>query len=129
VLPITSSNRHGSLDIPDDGPLLQGGFGTGTECNNNCPGSVSTQVRTFLPSCHSHLSAFQTYTNARIVLDKADASFSGTLGVGSGVVASALTTSDSGKTWTVASIKIPPMKVGMQAEHFRRDPNDLLSID
>ena len=75
---------------------------------------MSTQVRTFLPSRRPHLNASQTYTNARIVLDKADASFSGTLGVGTGVVASALTTSDSGKTWTVASIKIPPMKVGMK---------------
>ncbi|KAH7103680.1 hypothetical protein BKA62DRAFT_616004 [Auriculariales sp. MPI-PUGE-AT-0066] len=78
-----------------DGPLLQGGFGTGTECNDSCGGSVSTQ----------------TYTNTTIVLSAADSAFGSTLGVGTGVVASSLTTSDSGKTWTVASIKIPPMTI------------------
>ncbi|KAJ7244468.1 hypothetical protein C8J57DRAFT_1083081 [Mycena rebaudengoi] len=78
-----------------DGPLLQGGFGTGTECNANCGGSVSTQ----------------TYTNTTVILSKADPLFSSTLGVGVGVQASQLMTADSGKTWTVASIKIPPMTI------------------
>ncbi|KAF7322322.1 CBM1 domain-containing protein [Mycena chlorophos] len=78
-----------------DGPLLQGGFGTGTECNEDCGGSVSTQ----------------SYTNTTIVLSQADPLFSSTLGVGAGVVASSLTTSDGGKTWMVASIEIPPMTI------------------
>ncbi|KAJ7304761.1 hypothetical protein DFH08DRAFT_1055378 [Mycena albidolilacea] len=73
-----------------DRPLLQGGFGTA-----NCGGSVSTQ----------------TYTNTTVVLSKADPLFSSTLGVSAGVQASQLTTADSGKTWTVASIKIPPMTI------------------
>ncbi|KAK0466914.1 uncharacterized protein EV420DRAFT_1474327 [Desarmillaria tabescens] len=76
-----------------DGPLLNGGFGTGTECQSDCTGSTSVQK----------------YTNTTIVLQSADPSFSSTLGKGTGVVASDMVTADGGKTWTIASIQIPAM--------------------
>ncbi|KAG7445077.1 uncharacterized protein BT62DRAFT_981400 [Guyanagaster necrorhizus] len=76
-----------------DGPLLNGGFGTGTECQSECTGSTSVQ----------------TYTDTTIVLQSADADFSSTLSKGTGVVASDMVTTDGGKTWTIASITIPAM--------------------
>ncbi|KAK0202499.1 hypothetical protein DFS33DRAFT_1488649 [Desarmillaria ectypa] len=76
-----------------DGPLLNGGFGTGTECQSQCTGSTSAQK----------------YTDTKIVLQSADPNFSSTLGKGTGVVASDMVTADGGKTWTIASIQIPAM--------------------
>ncbi|KAF8910373.1 hypothetical protein CPB85DRAFT_1390526 [Mucidula mucida] len=76
-----------------DGPLYNGGWGTGTECQSDCTGSTSPQY----------------YTNTTIILMEADADFSSTLGVGSGVEASDMVTNDNGKTWTIASITISAM--------------------
>ncbi|KAF9023261.1 hypothetical protein BDZ89DRAFT_1018326 [Hymenopellis radicata] len=76
-----------------DGPLYNGGWGTGTECQANCTGSTSAQ----------------TYTNTTIILMNADPNFIKTRGIGSGVVASDMLTADGGKTWTIASITIPKM--------------------
>ncbi|KAG7094100.1 hypothetical protein E1B28_007717 [Marasmius oreades] len=75
-----------------DGPLIQGGWGTGTECQSNCRGTISTQ----------------TYKNTKIILSRADPDFKNTLGVGGGVQHTGLTTPDGGKTWTVTQITIPP---------------------
>ncbi|KIY43489.1 hypothetical protein FISHEDRAFT_78348 [Fistulina hepatica ATCC 64428] len=76
-----------------DGPLLNGGWGTGTECQSNCTGSESTQY----------------YYNTTITLSAADVSFKDTLAVGEGITATDLTTSDDGITWYIESIEIPPM--------------------
>ncbi|KAL0576506.1 hypothetical protein V5O48_005481 [Marasmius crinis-equi] len=75
-----------------DGPLIQGGWGTGTECQQNCRGTISTQ----------------TYKNTKITLSVADPNFKNTLGVGAGVQHTGLQTADGGKTWTVTQITIPP---------------------
>ncbi|KAF9269197.1 hypothetical protein L218DRAFT_1072827 [Marasmius fiardii PR-910] len=75
-----------------DGPLYQGGWGTGTECQKNCRGTISTQ----------------TYKNTKIVLSAADPNLKNTLGVGAGVRHTGLKTSDGGKTWQVSQITIPP---------------------
>ncbi|KZV64088.1 hypothetical protein PENSPDRAFT_691078 [Peniophora sp. CONT] len=74
-----------------DGPLLNGGWGTGTECQQNCFGTAATQH----------------YYDITIYLSKADPNFKNTLGKGSGVVASDMETSDGGKTWTISSITLP----------------------
>ncbi|KIY73100.1 hypothetical protein CYLTODRAFT_343035 [Cylindrobasidium torrendii FP15055 ss-10] len=79
-----------------DGPLISGGWGTGTECQSDCTGTTSAQ----------------TYSNITIVLQDADMSFSNTLGKGEGVEASELVTADNGKTWTIESITIPAMVEG-----------------
>lgn len=54
-------------------------------------------------------SSVQYYKDSTVVLSSADSQFGSTLGVGQGVVASQLYTSDSGKTWKVDSIAIPAM--------------------
>ncbi|VDC06175.1 unnamed protein product [Peniophora sp. CBMAI 1063] len=74
-----------------DGPLLNGGWGTGTECQQNCRGTGDVQH----------------YYDITIYLSEADPNFKNTLGKGSGVVASDMETSDGGKTWTISSITIP----------------------
>ncbi|KIY67952.1 hypothetical protein CYLTODRAFT_396191 [Cylindrobasidium torrendii FP15055 ss-10] len=76
-----------------DGPLINGGWGTGTELQASSKGTESVQ----------------TYTNTTIILQSADLTFINTRGIGSGVVASDMLTADNGKTWTIASITIPSM--------------------
>ncbi|KAK0485912.1 hypothetical protein IW261DRAFT_760505 [Armillaria novae-zelandiae] len=76
-----------------DGPLYNGGWGTGTECQQDCTGTTSPQY----------------YTNTTITLLEADSDFSLTLSMGDGVEASSMVTSDDGKTWTIDSITIPAM--------------------
>ncbi len=53
--------------------------------------------------------ALQYYSDTTIILLEADPNFPSTRGIGSGVVASDMVTSDGGKTWTIASIMIPAM--------------------
>ncbi|KAK0454872.1 hypothetical protein EV421DRAFT_2029831 [Armillaria borealis] len=76
-----------------DGPLYNGGWGTGTECQQDCTGTTSPQY----------------YKNTTITLLEADPDFSSTLSMGDGVEASTMVTSDDGKTWTIDSITIPAM--------------------
>ncbi|PBK91600.1 hypothetical protein ARMGADRAFT_1081776 [Armillaria gallica] len=76
-----------------DGPLYNGGWGTGTECQQDCTGTTSPQY----------------YKNTTITLLEADPDFSSTLSMGDGVEASTMATSDDGKTWTIDSITIPAM--------------------
>ena len=51
----------------------------------------------------------QTYVNSKIVLAAADPTFSQTLGASSGATHTDMTTTDGGKTWTIAKISLPAM--------------------
>ncbi|KDN37352.1 hypothetical protein RSAG8_10240, partial [Rhizoctonia solani AG-8 WAC10335] len=76
----------------DSGPYMKG-WGTGTECQNDCSGTVSAQK----------------YTNTVIVLDAADPDFSKTLGCSQGATATGITSEQGGKIWKIASIDVPAM--------------------
>lgn len=69
------------------------GYGTGTECNDQCTGTV----------------AEQTYENTVITLLEADPSFGDTIAVSQGATYTGLTSSEGGKVWTIASMNIPAM--------------------
>lgn len=75
----------------DSGPMT--GYGTGTECDNGCSGTI----------------AAQQYLNTTIVLEDADPDFSSTLGVSGGTTYSGLTSEEGGKIWKIAQIDIPAM--------------------
>ncbi|KAB8230414.1 hypothetical protein ETB97_000610 [Aspergillus alliaceus] len=66
------------------------GWGSSVECAETNCGTVGA---------HS-------WTDTKIILDVADPNFINTVGKGEGVTGE-MTTSDSGKTWTVSTIKIP----------------------
>ena len=68
-------------------------WGTGTECDNSCSGTV----------------AAQTYKNTKITLASADTSFGNTLSVSGGATYTGLAHSHNGKVWTIESIDIPAM--------------------
>ncbi|POS73279.1 hypothetical protein DHEL01_v208325 [Diaporthe helianthi] len=51
------------------------------------------------------------WTDAKIILDSADASYDRTLGLGRGVTGS-MTTSDGGKTWDIGTFEIPEFTFG-----------------
>jgi hypothetical protein len=78
------------------GPML--GWGTALECDDykgkSCKGTTSEQ----------------TYINATIILESADATFIQMLGASEGANHTAMETSDKGKTWTIAKIYIPAMQ-------------------
>ncbi|KAF7518737.1 hypothetical protein G7054_g13358 [Neopestalotiopsis clavispora] len=76
----------------DSGPYMTG-YGTGTECDGGCTGTV----------------AAQTYKNTVITLYEADSSFGDTIATSQGATYSGLTSSDGGKVWTIAEIDIPSM--------------------
>ncbi|KAK0195521.1 hypothetical protein F5146DRAFT_1132992 [Armillaria mellea] len=90
---VTLNGEAISTLTSSDGPLYNGGWGTGTECQQDCTGTTSPQY----------------YTNTTITLLEADPDFSSTLSMGDGVEASSMVTSDDGKTWTIDSITIPAM--------------------
>ncbi|EIN05418.1 hypothetical protein PUNSTDRAFT_54827 [Punctularia strigosozonata HHB-11173 SS5] len=92
---VTINGTVTSTQVSYDGPLIQGGWGTGTECQEKCTGARSTQY----------------YLNTSIVLSASDYTFPKTLGMGAGVVATDLYTPDGGITWKVDSISIPPMTI------------------
>ncbi|KAK6339142.1 hypothetical protein TWF718_008566 [Orbilia javanica] len=79
------------------GPYMRG-YGTGTECNDNCSGTI----------------AAQSYINTVITLASADTTFGGTIAVAGGATYSGLTSSDGGKVWSIASINIPAMSKSSQ---------------
>lgn len=72
---------------------LFGSYGTGTECDDNCAGTIATQ----------------TYLNTVITLASADPTFGSTLVVSGGTTYTGLASSEGGKIWTIASISIPAM--------------------
>ncbi|KAI5784057.1 hypothetical protein FPQ18DRAFT_282467 [Pyronema domesticum] len=74
------------------GPYMRG-WGTGTECNNDCTGTV----------------AAQQYINTVITLKEADATFGNTIAKASGATYSGLASSSGGKVWTIKQIDVPSM--------------------
>ena len=75
----------------DSGPMT--GYGTGTECDNSCSGTIVAQQ----------------YLNTTIVLEEADPDFSNTLGVSGGTTYTGLTSEEGGRIWKIARIDIPAM--------------------
>lgn len=80
-----------SLDVGAGATMT--GYGTGTECDGGCSGTI----------------AAQTYTNTVITLLEADTTFGDTIASSQGATYSGLTSSDGGKVWTIASINVPAM--------------------
>ncbi|KAF2786216.1 hypothetical protein K505DRAFT_399626 [Melanomma pulvis-pyrius CBS 109.77] len=74
------------------GPMT--GWGTGTECNGGCAGTISAQK----------------YTNTVITLEKADTTFGSTIAKAAGATYSGLASSQGGKVWTITTINVPAMK-------------------
>ncbi|KAG8743141.1 hypothetical protein FRC10_000358 [Ceratobasidium sp. 414] len=81
---VTIGGRVVSTLTSDSGPYMKG-WGTGTECNNGCNGTISPQK----------------YTNTVITLDTGVTS--------GGTTISGLTSEQGGKVWKVAAINIPKM--------------------
>ncbi|KAI0154160.1 hypothetical protein GGR57DRAFT_512463 [Xylariaceae sp. FL1272] len=75
----------------DSGPYMTG-YGTGTECDDGCTGTI----------------AAQKYTNTVITLAEADDSFGDTIATSQGATYSGLSTSDN-IVWTIATIDVPAM--------------------
>lgn len=80
-----------SIDVGEGATMT--GYGTGTECNDGCTGTTSEQ----------------TYTDTVITLLEADPTFGDTISTSAGATYSGLTSSQSGKVWTIASMKVPAM--------------------
>ncbi|OOF90700.1 hypothetical protein ASPCADRAFT_36730, partial [Aspergillus carbonarius ITEM 5010] len=74
------------------GPYMTG-YGTGTECDSDCTGTVASQL----------------YINTTITLREADTSFGDTIATGAGATYTGLTSSEGGKVWKIATISIPAM--------------------
>jgi hypothetical protein len=74
------------------GPYMRG-YGTGTECNDNCSGTI----------------AAQKYLNTVITLAGADTTFGSTIATAAGGTYKGLTSSNGGQVWTIAQIDIPAM--------------------
>ncbi|KAF5878773.1 uncharacterized protein Bfra_000942 [Botrytis fragariae] len=72
---------------------LMTGWGTGTECNDDCTGTV----------------AKQQYLNTTITLASADPDFGATLGVSQGTTYTGLTSEQGGLIWKIAEINVPSM--------------------
>ncbi|KAF4159401.1 hypothetical protein CNMCM6936_004465 [Aspergillus lentulus] len=74
------------------GPYMTG-YGTGTECDGGCTGTV----------------AEQKYLNTKITLASADTTFGNTIASAAGATYSGLSSSEGGKLWTIETITIPAM--------------------
>ncbi|CAG7964947.1 unnamed protein product [Penicillium olsonii] len=74
--------------------LTSNRYGTGTECNDGCTGTV----------------AAQKYKDTVITLAEADTTFGSTISKAAGATYSGLTSSQGGKVWTIAEINIPAMQ-------------------
>ncbi|KAJ6062265.1 uncharacterized protein N7446_006385 [Penicillium canescens] len=74
------------------GPYMRG-YGTGTECNDQCSGTI----------------AAQKYLNTTITLAGADTTFGSTIAKAAGASYTGLGSSQGGKVWTIAEIDIPAM--------------------
>ncbi|KAK9850840.1 hypothetical protein MYU51_011423 [Penicillium brevicompactum] len=74
------------------GPYMRG-YGTGTECNDGCSGTI----------------AEQKYLNTVITLAEADSTFGSTISKAGGAAYSGLTSSQGGKVWTISQITVPAM--------------------
>ncbi|KAF3769695.1 hypothetical protein M406DRAFT_325187 [Cryphonectria parasitica EP155] len=69
------------------------GYGTGTECDDSCSGTI----------------AAQTYTGTTITLAAADESFGDTIVTTGGATYTGLATADGGVTWTIEEMYVPAM--------------------
>ncbi|GME48500.1 hypothetical protein BKCO1_1700040 [Neofusicoccum parvum] len=76
----------------DSGPYMRG-YGTGTECDNSCTGTVSEQQ----------------YLGTTITLASADTSFGNTIGSSQGATYTGLKSSQGGKVWSIDKIHVPAM--------------------
>ncbi|KAJ6110568.1 hypothetical protein N7486_002803 [Penicillium sp. IBT 16267x] len=74
------------------GPYMTG-YGTGTECDNDCTGTI----------------AAQKYINTTITLKSADTTFGDTIATGAGATYTGLASSQGGKVWTIETMNIPAM--------------------
>lgn len=74
------------------GPYMRG-YGTGTECNNNCSPTI----------------AEQRYINTEITLAGADPSFGNTIATAQKATYKGLTSTNGGKVWKIKEIRIPAM--------------------
>lgn len=77
----------------DSGPYMRG-YGTGTECQQDCTGTISEQK----------------YLNTVITLKEADTTFGNTVSSSQGAKYSALKQTKGGKVWTIDTITVPAMK-------------------
>ncbi|KAH8648650.1 hypothetical protein BX600DRAFT_475580 [Xylariales sp. PMI_506] len=75
------------------GPYMTG-YGTGTECDDGCTGTV----------------AAQTYTNTVITLASADLTFGNTIATSGGATYTGLSYSNGGQVWTISKINVPAMQ-------------------
>ncbi|CCO28774.1 hypothetical protein RSOLAG1IB_08394 [Rhizoctonia solani AG-1 IB] len=89
---VTINNKVVSTLTSESGPYMKG-WGTGTECNGGCTGTISAQK----------------YTNTVITLDAADPNFGKTASSAGGATATGLTSEQGGKVWKIATINVPRM--------------------
>lgn len=71
------------------------GYGTGTECDDGCTGTVSAQ----------------RYLNTTITLEAADTTFGETIGSSGGSNYTGLTSTEDARVWHITEIYIPPMSL------------------
>ncbi|KAL1616290.1 hypothetical protein SLS56_011475 [Neofusicoccum ribis] len=71
----------------DSGPFMRG-YGTGTECQDDCTGTIEEQK----------------YLNTVITLKEADTTFGDTVGSSQGATYSELKQTEGGKVWTIDTI-------------------------
>ncbi|KAH7351434.1 hypothetical protein BKA66DRAFT_516254 [Pyrenochaeta sp. MPI-SDFR-AT-0127] len=76
----------------DSGPYMRG-YGTGTECQQDCTGTIAPQL----------------YENTVLTLSSADRDFGKTIAVSQGATYEGLKVSSDGKTWTIAKMNVRPM--------------------
>ncbi|CAG9952615.1 unnamed protein product [Clonostachys rosea f. rosea IK726] len=74
------------------GPFMRG-YGTGTECNDGCSGTI----------------AEQRYINTEITLAGSDKNFGKTIATSQGATYSGLASNSDGSVWTISEIRIPKM--------------------
>ncbi|CAM1511854.1 Fc.00g093670.m01.CDS01 [Cosmosporella sp. VM-42] len=74
------------------GPFMRG-FGTGTECNEDCTPTIVEQ----------------RYINTEITLAGSDPNFGNTIASSQGATYSGLTSSNDGTVWTISEIRVPAM--------------------
>lgn len=80
-----------TIDVGEGATMT--GYGTGTECDDSCSGTI----------------AAQKYSDTTITLKEADENFGSTIATSGGATYTGLSTSDNGKTWTIKEMNVPAM--------------------
>lgn len=93
MLPVLTCAGELSKEFLHGTILTRGRYGTGTECNDGCSGTI----------------AEQKYLNTVITLAEADSTFGSTISKAGGAAYSGLTSSQGGKVWTISQITVPAM--------------------